>query len=164
MKMKDIKGKIQVLTDIARQFNKEKIIWAVGASAMLFFRKIVGEFNDLDLMVKEEDVLKVKNILLKMGTLKESESGNYATEYFYEFIIDGIDVDVMAGFKIVKDDIIYNCSLKKEDITESVVINRVCIPLDSLENWLYYYKLMGRHQKVEMIEKHQQSLNKEIDN
>ena len=29
----------------------------------------------------------------------------------------------MAGFKIVKDDIIYDCSLKDEDIKESVIVN-----------------------------------------
>ena len=60
----------------------------------------------------------------------------------------------MAGFKIVKDDIIYDCSLKDEDIKESVIVNGINIPLDSLENWLYYYRLMERAQKVSIIENH----------
>lgn len=150
--MKTIKEKTQVLTNIAKHLNKENIVWAVGASTMLYYRNIVTEFNDLDLLVSEEDALKVKEILMKMGTLKKSTSGNCATKYFYEFIIDEVEVDVMAGFKIIKDDIIYDCSLKVEDIEDVVLVNGEEVPLDLLENWLYYYRLMDRSQKVSLIE------------
>ncbi|MGI6509810.1 MAG: hypothetical protein ACOX1L_04430 [Erysipelotrichaceae bacterium] len=152
--MKSIKEKLEVLTAIAKEFDKSDITWAIGASSMLYLRNIVEEFNDLDLMIKKEDALKAKEILLKMGTLKESVSGSYATEYFYEFVIADVEVDVMAGFKIVKDDIIYDCSLKEEDIKETVLINGTAVPLDSLENWLRYYRLMERDEKVLLIENH----------
>ncbi|MDI9540250.1 MAG: hypothetical protein QM204_02075 [Bacillota bacterium] len=152
--MKNIKEKLEVLAVIADKLNENNITWAIGASSMLYLRNIVQEFDDLDLLIKQEDALKAKEILLKMGTLKESVSGSYATKYFYEFLINGVEVDVMAGFKIVKDDIIYDCSLKDEDIKESVIVNGINIPLDSLENWLYYYRLMERAQKVSIIENH----------
>ncbi len=162
--MKNIDEKILVLTEIARKFNENNITWAIGASSMLYLRNIVSEFNDLDLQIKEEDGLKAKEILLKMGTLKQSTADGYATKQFYEFLIAGVEVDVMAGFRIVKDDMIYDCGLKEEEIRESVSINDVTIPLDSLENWLHYYRLMERKQKVSIIEdylKKQKNLSEE---
>ncbi|MDD3410762.1 MAG: HDOD domain-containing protein [Eubacteriales bacterium] len=62
-------------------------------------------------------------------------------------------VDIMAGFVIVKDEIEYNCSLRKEQIAEYIQVNDENIPLQSLEDWRNYYDLMGRTQKVEMIDK-----------
>ncbi|HPW53071.1 MAG TPA: hypothetical protein PLI19_02885 [Erysipelotrichaceae bacterium] len=152
--MKTTEEKIQVLSEIAKRLNEEKILWAAGASVMLYLRNLVSEFNDLDLMVGEDDALRVREILLKMGTLKESAAGSYATEHFYEFTIDGVDVDIMGGFRIVKDGTVYDCHLKSEDIKDSILVNGVIIPLDSLRNWLHYYKLMGRSQRVKVIRRH----------
>ena len=42
----------------------------------------------------------------------------YRTKTFMEFLIDSIDVDVMAGFAIVKDGKVYDCALRKEQIVE----------------------------------------------
>ena len=83
--MKSIKEKLEVLTAVAKEFDESDITWAIGASSMLYLRNIVGKFNDLDLMIKKEDALKVKEILLKMGTLKESVSGSYAQNTFMSF-------------------------------------------------------------------------------
>ncbi len=146
-----VNRKLDVLATIAREFNKNKITWALGASGMLYFRKVISEFNDLDLLVLEEDALKAKAILMKLGKLQLSEKGSYATTYFYQFIVDEVEIDLIAGFKIIKDDIIYNCNLKKEEIRDSILVEDNIVYLDSLENWLYYYTLMKRDKKVLII-------------
>ena len=68
-----------------------------------------------------------------------------------EFIIDGVDVDVMAGFTIVNNGSLIDCSLKNEEIVEFYDLEGVKIPLQSVEIWCKYYELMGRKDRVNMI-------------
>ncbi|MGL5258845.1 MAG: hypothetical protein ACRC7V_01925 [Lachnospiraceae bacterium] len=148
---KTIDEKLMTLSKIAEQLNKNNITWAVGASAMLYLRGIVLEFADIDFMIKEDDCIIAKNILMEMGTLKESNAGTYATKYFYEFTVNGIELDVMGGFAIVKDNIIYDCSLDTSKNFDHVMVKGEMIPMDSVQNWYHYYQLMGRDKKVELL-------------
>lgn len=151
--MKEINDKLEVLTKIAKLFNEEKITWAVGASLLLYFKGKADHFNDIDVMVDEKDIEKVKTIMLEMGTLMPPHpKAKYKTRHFLEYIVDGVDIDVMAGFVIVKYGVDYDCSLKKEQIIETIEINNQKIPLQDLRLWKHYYALMGRENKVRMID------------
>lgn len=59
----------------------------------------------------------------------------------------------MAGFVIIHKGKEYDCSLQLESITEHFLINDIYIPLQSLDDWRRYYVLMGRTEKVEMIDR-----------
>ncbi len=69
-----------------------------------------------------------------------------------EFTIDSMDVDVMAGFSIVSEGKLFDCSLQKEQIVEKMLLGAELIPLQSPLLWCEYYRLMGRNEKGEMIE------------
>ena len=151
--MNEIEQKLEVLSKIAEQLNKENITWAIGASLLLYIKGKANYFNDIDIMVVEEDAQKLKSILSQMGDIQPSNTyGQYKTRCFLEYVIDSVDVDVMAGFVIVNNGKDYDCSLRKEDIKEFVTINGQKIPLQSLEEWKRYYELMGRTEKVKMID------------
>ena len=148
-----VEDKIKLLKKIAHKFNEENIAWALGASMMLYFKGITNEFHDIDLMIVDEDVERVKTILSDMGELqKPNLNSKYQTKVFLEYIIDSIDVDVMAGFSILSDDKLYDCSLKKEQIVERMPLDEELIPLQSPLLWKEYYQLMGRTKKVKMID------------
>ena len=49
-----------------------------------------------------------------------------------EFTIDSVDIDVMAGFSIVSEGKVYDCSLDKEQIVERMTLGTEVIPLQSL--------------------------------
>jgi hypothetical protein len=152
--MKSTEEKLQVLSSIAKRFNAVKITWAIGASAMLYFNKIVDEFRDLDIVIDEKDALAAKDILLTMGTMKRSNPGeHYKTKHFYEFVVDDVDVDIMGGFVIEKDGIEYDCSLNIADIVETATVCGQIVPLHSMQAWRRYYKLMGRSSKVTIIDR-----------
>lgn len=146
-----MKNKIAVLLKIANLFNENGITWNVGASCMLYFRDVVEDFNDIDLMIHIDDVEKVKELLTKYKSLERKPNGKYQTEHFLEYDIEGVDIDIMAGFKIVHNNNIYYFPLSKEQKSDKKIINNSIIYLESIEKWLIYYKLMERKDKVEII-------------
>ena len=150
--MTDTEHKLKVMADIARELNKEKITWAIGASLMLYLRGIVTEFHDIDIMVAEEDAERAEQTICRIGEeLPRRGTAQYKTRWFIEFTVGGVDVDLMAGFVIVKDGTDHECPLLPEDITETRTVNGESIPLHSAVRWAEYYRLMGREAKADMV-------------
>ena len=150
--MTEIEKKIEVLKQIAHRFNEAHIMWALGASMLLYFKGITEVFQDIDLMVANDDVERVRIILSEMGEIQPpNPNPKYRTKTFMEFIINSIDVDVMAGFSIISDGKIFDCSLQEEQIVEKMPLGTELIPLQSPLLWREYYRLMGRTEKVKMI-------------
>ena len=155
--MKTVKEKLELLEKIAYYFNKENVEWALGASMLLYFKGITTEFHDIDLMVSTDDAKKVKDILLGMGKIQESNQNQdsiYRTKTFMEFVIDDIDVDVMAGLAVLYEGKLYDCSLSKDQIVEEIKLGKELFPLQSPQLWCKYYQLMGRKENVKMIERY----------
>lgn len=148
--------KIQLLLKIAHRLNEAGVEWALGASMMLYFKDITSDFHDIDLMVVDRDAECVRTILSEMGELCPPDpmpNPMYRTKAFMEFLIDSIEVDVMAGFAIVHEGTVYDCSLREDQIVEKMLLGTEVIPLQSPRLWCKYYRLMGRPQKADMIEK-----------
>ena len=151
--MKTVDEKLLVLSSIAQKLNTAGVTWAVGASALLYFHQIAGEFHDLDIMVDEKDALQAKEILLTLGTLHPSvQDGRYPTKYFFEFTVDGVEVDLIGGYAIRKDGVVYDCNLDASQIAGSTEVNGQTIPLQSVQLWRRYYELMERPAKVALID------------
>lgn len=147
-----MKNKIQVLLKIAKVLNENGISWAVGGSLLLYFEGKSDIFHDIDIMVVEKDAEKLKEILLTMGALQPPNLNvKYKTKYFFEFVVDDVDVDVMGGFVIVKNGVVYDVSLERYGIKKYKNIEGEKIPLQSLNDWKFFYELMDRPQKVKMI-------------
>ena len=107
-------------------------------------------------MVADHDAECVRTILSEMGELCPPDpmpNPMYRTKAFMEFLIDSIEVDVMAGFAIVHAGTVYDCSLREDQIVEKMLLGTEVIPLQSPRLWCKYYRLMGRPQKADMIEK-----------
>lgn len=151
--METIEKKLTVLSRIAKELNQKNVTWAVGASVLLYFKGITREFHDIDIMVAEEDEETLKGVLLSLGNLQPpAPNTGYKTKCFLEFNVDGVDVDAMAGFIIFSKDKEYYFPLKKENIHDHTEVHGITVPLQSLEEWRNYYELMGRVEKVKMID------------
>ncbi len=151
--MDNIEHKLAVLAQIAEELNHKDVTWAIGASMLLYFKGITSEFHDIDIMIAEEDVETVKDVLLSLGDIQQpNPNGKYKTKCFLEFHVDGVDIDAMAGFVIVNKEKEYYFPLKKENIKDFTEVHGIKIPLQSIEEWRKYYELMGRNEKVKMID------------
>lgn len=154
--MTDAGEKIELLKVIAHKFNEARIEWALGASMMLFLKGLVSEFHDIDLMVSDNDADRARNILSEMGRLCPPASApkpQFRSKDFMEFRIGSVDVDVMVGFGIVKDGEFFDCSLQKDQIAELLPLGSELIPLQTPELWCKYYRLMGRNEKTDAVER-----------
>ena len=145
--------KIEVLLKVAKAFNEAEITWNLGGSMMLFFRAITQAYNDIDIMISEKDVKRVKEIMSDIATTRiKTTDEMYKTKSFLEYEVDGINVDVIAGLTIVSEKTEHYFPLKDKNLLDIIDINGTLIYLEGLSVWLNYYRLMKRTDKVEMIE------------
>lgn len=143
------------LIRVAKTLNEENIRWALGASLLLYYKGLVPRANDIDIVIAFEDVERAEVVLGKLGA-KEPPNPNksYATRYFAEYSIDGVDVDVMAGFRIISDGKVVEYVPDPETF-ESLTLEEAAIHLCPLEDWYVLYLLMPhREERVATIREH----------
>lgn len=139
---------------IGKTLNEYNILWGVGASVLLNQYGIIDKPNDIDILVATKDIEKADEILKSMGEKQLWEkSGTYSTKYFYEYIINGFDIDVLSGMRINHDSGVFEYIFDINSISEIKKINGVDIPLTSLEDWYVIYQVIpNREAKVKLIE------------
>ena len=152
--MEERQKKLEALARLAADLNENDVLWAVGASAMLFLRGIVQDFHDIDLLVCEEEVEVAKEILLRHGTLLPTRPDDrFGSHHFLEFDVDGVEVDLIAGFVVNSADGKQQiCPLQVEEVDACVDVLDQAIALHSLQVWYQYYTWMGRKDRIKNIE------------
>ena len=147
---------IDTLAAVAGALNREGIRWAVGASVLLQHFGLEKEPHDIDIMVAEQDADGVARVLDGLGARKPgSEHGPYVTCQFIEYVVDGTDIDVMAGFGIRHSMGIYLYAFDEQAVTAAMSAGTAVVPLTALEDWYVLYQLMtGRERRVQAIEEY----------
>ncbi|SDP08987.1 hypothetical protein [Clostridium gasigenes] len=142
------------LRDIGEKLNEGGILWGLGASMLLNHYGFIDKPNDIDILVDVKNIEKADKILKSMGEKRLWEkSDNYSTEYFYEYVINGFEVDVMSGLGINHSEGIYKYIFDEKSISKTIQIHDIDIHLTSLEDWYFIYQLIpNREIKVKMIE------------
>lgn len=147
-----IAHKIEVLKKIGHALDEAQITWALGGSMLLYLKGITETIHDIDLLVAEEDARHAKEILRQMGTLlPPNPKAEYRPRCFLEYVIDDVNLDLMAGFVIVQNGIAHECPLLQKDIERVQITDDCVLPLHSLAKWKQYYEWMGRTEKAAMI-------------
>lgn len=138
----------QVLEKVVACLQHERIHFGIGGSLLLAHHGLPVTARDIDLVVALADAERAVLLLSEMGTvLEQDETSLYATEVFQEFIIEGIDIDLMSGLQVRHDEGVFVYPFAEQ------TINETGLPFMSLVDWYVIYQLIpGREQKVTMIE------------
>ncbi len=145
-----------VLLKIAERFNDHNVKWALGGSLMLHYYKLIDHARDIDILVAVKDIeqalIAIETIATPLVVVQKQE---YLTDCFKSFNTDGVDIDIMAGFKIKHSRGVYQFPFNNTTVCQTIVIDDVVIPLSSIEDWYIAYLLMpNREAKVNLIERH----------
>ncbi len=145
---------LNTLSHIAKHINENNISWCIGASLLLNFHGLVDNPQDMDIIVDKFQAEQLTSLLSSLGKIGPKGSlYPYATEHFYQYIVEDLSVDIMGGFKILHEKGVYEFILDSQSIVDYKDINDVSIPLSSLEDWFVLYQLMpNREPKVALIE------------
>lgn len=146
----------KTLSYIGEKLNDSNIVWAVGATMMLNQFGLINNSNDIDIFVDIKNINRADEILQSIGEKKKTEKNSvYSTEFFYKYLINGIGIDVMAGFAIDHSRGVYEFIFDTKSISKIETINGIDIPFTSLEDWYVIYQLIpNREFKVNLIEKY----------
>jgi len=150
----------QLLVRIAENLDGTDIVWGVGASVLLNQYSLVDNPSDIDIIVAVSDAQNLNNILRNISDNKRQVgfnpgTGIYHTTSFIEYNINGIDIDVMGGFKIELPEGIYEYRFDKESVPHYFLIKGTYVPFSTLEEWFVLYQLIpGRENKVRLIEEY----------
>ncbi len=148
--------KLKALARVGRALKEAGILFGVGGSAMLFRHGLSEDFNDIDLVVAQEDTFKADEVLSGLGKRGEARpAGVFETAVFRSFQVDGVGVDMMAGLAIRHDAGVYRHVFDKESIKDHWPVYGVMLPFCALEEWGVLYRLMpGKEAKAERILEH----------
>lgn len=146
--------KLAILAKVAAEMNARQLQWAVGGSTLLYFHGIVERFNDIDLMLALKDAAAAKAALLAMGAVEKPavKSDRFRTVCYEKFTLERLDIDLMAGFTILKDGRAYAFPLSSQTIENVAVAGGEPVPLQALRVWRKCYALMDRPEKAKLIE------------
>ena len=151
--MKTIEEKLNVLAKIADLFNGAQLNWAVGASLLLYLKGYTDHFNDIDLLIYDEDAPKAKELMHQLGQMRRLDRNQYRADHFYIFDVDEVEVDIMGDYYVPKNGVEERIALDKDAQIEWIQMGSHRIPLDSIPMWRRHYDVMGRQNKVDMIDR-----------
>lgn len=149
-----IEDKLIIIKELAKIFNENNILWAIGSSFLMYIKGITKDFNDIDILVEEKDIKLIRNILNdKYNQLPPYNIPKYETPYFMEYNIKGLDIDIISNLTITFDNTTNRYPLNKKDI-EDYILDDTKIYLHSLKKWQKYYKETNRIEKSKLIEEY----------
>ena len=133
----------EALCKLADEFNKSGIRWGLACSMNLFLRGLVDEFHDLDLVVEEEDIPKVKDIMEKNGGILKATGGNGFCESncYMHFQLKRVDIDIISGFRIITFGTKFLYNFNESEI-EYIKVEEKKIPLIPVEALYLLYAMM----------------------
>lgn len=133
----------QVFLSIADFFSRKEVKWAIGCSMNLFFRGVVDDFHDIDLIVDINSVGRVKEVMDELGGELMASGGNGCCEsdVYLHYQVGKVDIDIISGFRLITFGSSYCYKYDEEEI-DTLRVEGLSIPLISMEAMYVLYFMM----------------------
>ena len=145
---------LDALVKAAHELNRAGVVWALGASALLYVKGVVETFHDVDLLIQPEHMPAAHKAFVQLGAKAKPASPpslTYATTFFEEFVLDGVDFDLLGGFTIRRKDAMYRYPFEADRVAEVMNYQGESIPLTPLADWVVLYLLMPRRSSTAVL-------------
>ena len=154
------KERKDVFITLAKAFTNAGVNWTVGCSLSLFFRGIVDDFHDIDLIVSLRDIDIIDEIMENYGAELVDNTGNgyCESDKYRHYYLGRADIDIIAGFRVNTFNTWYHYELSTNDV-DTIDLIDIEIPLLALEvMYILYYMMEGwqpkRRFKRQLIERY----------
>lgn len=133
----------KVLFQIIDEFKKQNIHFALACSSNLFFRGVVDDFNDFDIIFEKKDSDLISEIMTKLGGKLLGTGGNgfCESDVYLHYILDSIHIDFISGFRINTFGKSYYYDLSSNEL-ENLDLEYFQISLVPIEIQLILYCMM----------------------
>ncbi len=128
---------------IFSDFKEAGIRYGVACSMNLFFRGVVDEFHDIDLIVDINDIPKIEEIMKAKGAiLKETGGNGYCeSDVYMHFQFGRVDVDIISGFRLVTFNTHFEYYFNEKEV-DCIFVEGEKVPLISMEALYILYSMM----------------------
>lgn len=139
----DMKHKKEILLRLVKAMKEENVTWALSCSSSYFFRGILDEFDDYDIVVEKRSVEKFTKVFEKIGGKieigkKNGKESFFSSKFFAYGTIEGVEFDIMRGFTVTTYSMEYCYELKAQEIE----FIRGDIPVCPIESCMLLYGMM----------------------
>ena len=141
-----------VLHQIISRLNAADVNWAVTGSLGLALQGVPVEAHDIDLETDQTGVYAIERLFSEFVT----QGVRFCTaerirSHFGALMIDGIKLDIMGGVQYWRADGTWEDPANWQSHKGLIEINRMLVPVLSLEYECEAYQKLGRTDKVELL-------------
>ena len=128
---------------LIQEFTAHNIHWALACSANLFFRGVVDDFHDFDLIVDFKDIHKIVDIMSSQEASLKGTGGNgfCESDAYYHYQFGRVDVDIISGFRVKTYGTQYEYFFCQEE-NDYICVGNQEIPLIPMEALYVLYSMM----------------------
>lgn len=143
----EYREKYEVLKMVSKAFEEAGVIWALSCSSAMFFRGIVDDFNDFDILLwaDSENVEKAKKVLVACGVvLNENtpqKNKHFASPYYQQANAGKVEFDIIADISVKTFGGLYTYKVE-QGVEMNSLDGNICLPLAPIEAQMLLYGMM----------------------
>ena len=92
-----------VLSAVCKAFERTNITWGLAMSSSLFFRGLIDDYGDYDILIEMDDVKRFETIFKRIGGKIDDNTKQkpvFSSPYYKEGYLYGFHFDLISNFTV----------------------------------------------------------------